>query len=81
MKNTRDPLSAFGSEALANHFVTHCSHLYNSRQVNQCVYENIKLEILWKGPRFHAINLQQPRNVPFVPKKEGTFLITGIKIG
>ena len=39
----------FGSDTFARHFAAHCFHLSNSRQVRKFVYENIKLEIVWKG--------------------------------
>ena len=49
IERKKDHENTFGSDTFARHFAAHCSHLYNSRQVRKFVYENIKLEILWKG--------------------------------
>ena len=47
--DSQDNTNSFGSDTFSRHFAAHCSHLVNSRQVRKFVYENIKLEILWKG--------------------------------
>ena len=47
----QDSSNSFGSDIFACHFSAHCSYLSNSRQVRKFSYENIKLEIVWKGSK------------------------------
>ena len=41
------------------HFVAYCSQLNNSRQVRKCLYENIKLVIIWKGSKISCNKFAQ----------------------
>ena len=47
--DTQDSSNSFGSDTFDFHFDSHCSQLSNSRKFIKFVYENIKLEIVWKG--------------------------------
>ena len=52
--SSSDSPNDFKSDTFARHFAAHCSHLFNSRQVRKFVYENIKLDIVWKGSQIYC---------------------------